>query len=195
MLEIPTWDGIPAMLNGLCELEAEGIKKWQSIHESLDPSDPFRHVIEDILSTELEHADEAQIWRSGFHSAVKEDVDAVSPTMDSEPQDQAVDQGQVEVDDYVPPPFPVVGDSRTLRAWIMSPDLLSDDSSAGKAWQDEHGDLYGDGIFSKMLSEPRYQAMYRNASVGRDISPLTVLADRICRMPLVRIEWEQADER
>ena len=68
--------------------------------------------------------------------------------------------------------------------------LLFEDAVIGEAWQDEDGKLCGIGLCETMLFESMYLNMYNNASIGQDVSPLSVLAFRLSLSPFVRIEWQ-----
>ncbi len=95
--------------------------------------------------------------------------------------------------DHISEEYSVVGDTRRLVANAVSTNLVGESPIVGEAWQDEDGKLFGTGIFSVMLFEPMSQKMYRESSIGLDVSPLAILGSRIGRSPFIRIKWEMAD--
>ena len=60
---IPPWKNLDELLEGLEDLEKEGIESWQELHRMLPENDAFRHYIEEALSTEQEHYDDVKQWR------------------------------------------------------------------------------------------------------------------------------------
>ena len=84
-----------------------------------------------------------------------------------------------------------VGDDRRLRVISIDPGTGKDRAIVGEAWQDDSGKLHGRGIVAIMLFEPMSAARYMRASVGLDLSPLTMLYARIARSPLFRVEFTE----
>lgn len=89
-----------------------------------------------------------------------------------------------------PPQLPddVVGDERRIRLISIDPTTGQDKSIVGEAWQDPDGTLRGTGIAAVMLYEPLSAQKFRQASVAKDISPLSVLYARIARSSFIRVE-------
>jgi hypothetical protein len=89
-----------------------------------------------------------------------------------------------------PPGLPddIVGDSRRIRLISIDPTTGRDKSMVGEAWQDPDGSLRGTGIAAVMLFEPLSNEKYRQASVAKDVSPLSVLYARLARSSFIRVE-------
>jgi len=89
-----------------------------------------------------------------------------------------------------PPKLPddIVGDSRRIRLISIDPATGRDKSIVGEAWQDPDGTLRGTGIAAVMLFEPLSVQKFHQASVARDVSPLTVMYARIARSSFIRVE-------
>lgn len=120
--------------------------------------------------------------------------------LNSNEGDAAVDQQAVGSEDpqsglqaeLLNEPYPVVGDFRRLKVYSCGPNFNNNDE-VGAAWQGEDGRLSGTGLCKSMLFEPVVGDMYINASIGNDVSPLSVLGFRLSQSPFLRIEWEDAD--
>jgi hypothetical protein len=85
-------------------------------------------------------------------------------------------------------PYDIVGDERRIRLISIDPTTGRDKSIVGEAWQDVEGNLHGTGIAAVMLYEPLSVQKFRQASVAKDISPLSVLYARIARSSFIRVE-------
>ena len=60
---MPMWHTLDEALNGIEELEKEGILAWQELLGMLPESDSFRYVVETALDKETEHYDEVRRWK------------------------------------------------------------------------------------------------------------------------------------
>jgi hypothetical protein len=89
-----------------------------------------------------------------------------------------------------PPGLPddIVGDPRRIRLISIDPTTGRDKSMVGEAWQEPDGSLRGTGIAAVMLFEPLSLQKYREASVAKDVSPLSVLYARLARSSFIRVE-------
>jgi hypothetical protein len=96
----------------------------------------------------------------------------------------------MEANVEAPPQLPddIVGDSRRIRLISIDPATGRDKSIVGEAWQDPDGTLRGTGVAAVMLFEPLSVMKFQQASVARDVSPLTVLYARIARSSFIRVE-------
>lgn len=96
-----------------------------------------------------------------------------------------------------PPLLPndIVGDTRKIRLVSIDPSTGKDKSIVGEVWQDPEGNLHGTGVCAVMLYEPISKDKYRIASIGSDMSPLSVFHARIARTAFIRVEVIQNDQR
>ncbi len=154
-----------------------------------------RVELKDILKEIIIAWDEIQSSKDTIKEGAYEG-DGASP-LDipvQEPGDPDVEPEQLDSGpDHISEEYSVVGDTRRLVANAVSTNLVGESPIVGEAWQDEDGKLFGTGIFSVMLFEPMSQKMYRESSIGLDVSPLAILGSRIGRSPFIRIKWEMAD--
>lgn len=103
---------------------------------------------------------------------------------------QAVDDDSytgLQADDFV-------GDARRLRLVCIDPVTGEDHAVVGEVWQEEGGVLQGTGLASMMLFEPVSKARYQSASLGVDMSPLTVFYARMARSSFLRAEFVEVDD-
>ena len=149
----------------------------------------FVKEIEEILTGEMDHIDEVRRWLRAKASGIVEDR-PVDQMDDQQAQDAAEPLQEPALPDVAPGEYSVVGDARRLTAYSLSPDGF-DSTAIGEAWQDDAGALHGTGIFYVMLFETFSKKMYREASIGLDASPLTLLAMRLTRSPFVKVEWKE----
>ena len=102
-------------------------------------------------------------------------------------EDPSAVEGPAIDDTYVgPDDQQIVGDKSNLSLIALSSVFDGSEVVVGDAWQDEQGDLQGAGILAVLLFEPAAKQRYKNASLGRDISPLSVLDKRLSRCTLLR---------
>lgn len=96
----------------------------------------------------------------------------------------------VDGDAYVGPQADdIVGDRRRLKLVSINPSTGEDHAEVGEVWQDDEGALHGTGLAAIMLFEPMSTGRYRSASLGVDLSPLTVFYARMARSPFMRAEF------
>lgn len=98
-------------------------------------------------------------------------------------------------DDYSgPSKEDLVGDARTLSLGAFDPEFSGEKVPFGTAWQDASGELHGSGLLAAMLFEPSARQRYLSASLGLDVSPLTVLSKRLSRCTLLKVDFTEGDD-